>query len=224
MKLWSGLFLAVACSTLNAQQVSTPDLSSSHLSPTLYFPSPLAESHSRTVFNAPVPTVVKELQDSSPASLPDALAHAEQLVTALQTHAAFLRARTLEDTTDQEAKRARLQVNTNRSIVEEAEESRLRLNPPREIPALGKYAFLAQSVQKNSAHLLSPDMERYRGMVVSPELQAIADDYDRINATLKCPQAVSSTDTTMRRASITECNHEFDQARTGRPAAASRCI
>ncbi len=159
-----------------------------------------------------MPSVVKELQDSTSDSLPAALAHAEQLVASLQTHAAFLRVQTLEDTTNQDAKRARDQVNTDRSVVEAAEESRLRLVPPSQILSLGKYAFLAQSVQKDSAHLLSPDTERYRGMVVSPGLQAIADDYDRIDATLKRPQAVSSTDTTARRAAITEWNDEFNRA------------
>jgi oligoendopeptidase F len=154
--------------------------------------------------------MIKGLSMAPLASLSEALNRAERLVAKLQTHAAYLKVKTLEDTQNQTAKIARDQVATDESVLEAAIDSRLRKVAASSVPSLGKYVFLARSAQRKASHDLSPEAERYRGAVVPPAEQSIADVYDQLDARLRSPRDISSPDTALRRTAIKERDATYD--------------
>jgi oligoendopeptidase F len=182
------------------------------ISPTLYFHSDADESSSRAALHARVSPEVQALSFAPVRSLPEELDRCESLIAALQKHAAFLKIRTLEDTQDQPAKKARDEVDTDQSVLGAAMDDRLRGLSPREVNSLGRYVLLAQTAQRDAAHALPPDAEQYRGAVIPPSLNSFADAYDRIQAHLTCPEEVGAADTTTRRKALAAWNEAYDKA------------
>jgi oligoendopeptidase F len=198
---------------LFGQQPSVPvTFAAATISPTLYFSSAAAEAHNRAELHRQIEPMVKVLSIAPTGSLSGALDHAEALIAALQTHAAFLKVETLEDTQDQAAKSARDQVATDEGVLEAAMDSRLNKVPVSSVPSLGRYAFLASTAQREASHDLSPDAEHYRKAVIDPAEQNIADAYDRLDARLKSPTGISSQDTAVRRSAIQERDATYDLA------------
>jgi oligoendopeptidase F len=198
---------------LAAQQLTPSDnLASAHISPTLYFSSPAAEAATRADLHNQVAPTVKAISSTPTAALPTALNRAEALIAALQTHAAYIKIQTLEDSQDQSAKTARDQIDTDQTILESAIDARLRQVPASSIPSLGKYALLARHAQRDAAHTLSPQAEQYRGSVVPAAEQSIADAYDLLDSRLSTPKAISSTDLATRRAAIDQRNAVYNAA------------
>ena len=187
-------------------------LEAAHISPTLYFRSDADESASRTELNSKVSPEIKALASTTLQSLPKELDRCESLIAALETHDAFLKIQTLEDTQDQPAKKARNEVETDQSVLKAAIDSRLRRLSPEEAASLGRYALLAKSAQRNAAHALSPDAERYRGAVVDPSLTNFSDAYDKIKTRLVTPKEASVADTTTRRKALATWNDAYDKA------------
>lgn len=187
-------------------------LEASHISPTLYFHSDVDESASRTALHAKVSPEIEALSATTLQSLPQELDRCESLIAALQTHDAFLKIRTLEDNQDQPAKKARNEVETDQSVLEAAMDTRLRRLSPKEVPSLGRYALLAKAAQRDAAHALSPDAERYRGAVVDPALTSFSDAYDRIENRLARPKEVNAVDITTRRKALATWNDAYDEA------------
>lgn len=208
------LILAALClaSTANPKGHAQADLATAHISPTLYFPSDAEEVSSRATLHAQVGPQVAALANASNESLPRAVDRCEALLSALQRHAAFLKVRTLEDTDDQAAKKARDEVDTDQSVLEAAMNDRLRKFPPGQISSLGRYALLAQYAQRDAAHSLSVEAERYRGLVYAPTLNSLSDDYDRIASGLKRPKAITAADLATRRKALTTWNETYDKA------------
>ena len=187
-------------------------LEAAHISPTLYFRSDADESASRAALHAKVSPATEALASATLQSLPTKLDRCESLIAALQTHDAFLKIRTLEDTQDQPAKKARNEVETDQSVLEAAMDSRLRRLSPSEAASLGRYALLAESAQRDAAHALSPDAEQYRGAVVDPSLTSFSDAYDQIKTYLAPPKEASAADTTTRRKALATWNEAYDRA------------
>jgi oligoendopeptidase F len=195
---------------LLGQQPDAPEtFATSHLSATIYFPSAVAEASSRADLHRQVAPMVDRLNGATLDSLPGMLGHAEGLIAALQTHAAFWKVQALEDTHDQNAKQARDQVESDESMIEAAMNARLRRVPSGLVLSLGTYAFLARMAQQDATHGLSPDAQRYRGAVVLPAEQNIADAYDLLDARLGSPKGISSPDATVRRDAIKERNAAY---------------
>jgi oligoendopeptidase F len=188
------------------------DLEASHISPTLYFRSDAEESSSRAALHSSISSVLQALKSAPVHSLPQQLDRCEALIAALQTHNAFWKVQTLEDTQNQAAKKARSEVRTDQSVVEAAMDVRLLQLSPDEVNSLGKYKFLAQSAQHDIDHALSPDAERYRGAVVPPALNSFTDAYDRIDGHLTRPKEFTAADSATRRAAITKWNDAYDKA------------
>ena len=187
-------------------------LETAHISPTLYFRSDADESASRTALHAKVSPELMALTSTTVQSLPKELDRCESLIAALETHDAFLKIRTLEDTQDQPAKKARNEVETDQSVLKAAMDSRLRRLSPEEAASLGPYALLAKSAQRDAAHALSPDAERYSGAVVDPSLTNFSDAYDKIKTRLVTPKDASVADTTTRRKALATWNEAYDKA------------
>lgn len=187
-------------------------LDTAHISPTLYFQSEAEEASSRVALHARLSPEVQALSSVSVRSLVVELDRCEALIALLQTHDAFLKVRTLENTQDQAGKQARDQVETDQSVLEAAMDARLRRLSPAEVNQLGPYKFLAQSAQRDADHALSPDAERYRGAVVLPALSSFGDAYDRLDAHLTRPKEVLAADAAMRRAAIATWNGAYDKA------------
>jgi len=206
------IFVAFVCLSAPLASVAQSDLDTAHISPTLYFRSDADESSSRAALHAKVSPETRALASASLASLPRELDHCESLIAALRTHAAFLKIRTLEDTQDQQAKKSRNEVDTDESVLEASMDNRLRSLSSRQMNSLGRYAFLAKTAQRDAGHALSPDAERYRGTVVSPSLDRIADAYDRIDAQLARPKEAGAADTATRRKALMAWNDAYDQA------------
>jgi oligoendopeptidase F len=195
---------------LLGQQPDAPEtFATSHLSATIYFPSAVAEASSRADLHRQVAPMVDRLNGATLDSLPGMLGHAEGLIAALQTHAAFWKVQALEDTHDQNAKQARDQVESDESMIEAAMNARLRRVPSGLVLSLGTYAFLARMAQQDATHGLSPDAQRYRGAVVLPAEQNIADAYDLLDARLGSPKGISSPDAMVRRDAIKERNAAY---------------
>ena len=187
-------------------------LETAHISPTLYFRSEADESASRAALHAKVSSEIEALASSTLHSLPEELDRCESLIDAFQTHDAFLKVRTLEDTEDQSAKKARNEVETDQSVLKAAMDSRLRRLSLHEATSLGRYALLAEAARRDAAHALSSDAERYRGSVVDTSLISFSDAYDRIDDHLVRPKDVSATDVTARRKALATWNQAYDQA------------
>jgi oligoendopeptidase F len=201
------------CGMLCAQQLPAPNpLASAHISPTLYFRSAASEASSRADLHNQIAPTVKALSTKLTAALPSALDQAEALLAALQTHAAFIKIQTLENTQDQSAKIARDQIDTDQTVLESAIDARLRRIPARAIPSLGKYALLAREAQRDAAHTLSPQAEQYRGAVIPPAEQAIADAYDLLDDRLPNPKGLYSSTLSLRRAAIDQRNAAYNAA------------
>ena len=199
--------------SLFAQQLPTStDFASAHISPTLYFSSPAAEAATRADLHNQVAPTIKAMAIAPTTALPTALDNTEALIAALQTHAAYIKIQTLEDTQDQSAKTARDQIDTDQTVLESAIDARLRQLPASAIPSLGKYALLAQHAQRDAAHTLSPQAEQYRGAVVPPAEQSLADAYDLLDSNLPNPKGLSSPDTATRKAAIDERNAAYNAA------------
>jgi oligoendopeptidase F len=192
--------------------VAQSDLDAAHISPTLYFRSDADESSSRPALHAKVSTETQALASAPLQSLPKELDRCESIIAALQTHDAFLKIRTLEDTQDQQAKKARDEVDTDESVLEAAMADRLRRLSPSQMSSLGRYEFLAETAQRDVAHALSADTERYRGAVVSPSLNSFADAYDSIDAHLARPKEAAAADVTTRWKALTAWNEAYDKA------------
>ncbi len=188
------------------------DLVTAHLSPTLYFPSSEAEISSRAALHARVSPEVAAVNSASVELLPSEWDRCEALLSALQTHDAFLTVRTLEDTQDQTAKQAQDEVETDQSVLEGAMNERLVRLSAGQARSLGRYALLAQGAQRDAAHTLSSEAERYRGAVYVPALNSLGDNYDRINDPLRHPKDVTAADTAMRRKALKAWNNAYDQA------------
>ncbi len=187
-------------------------LETAHISPTLYFRSDADESASRMALHAKVSPEINALASTNVQALIKELERSESLIAALQTHDAFLKIRTLEDTQDQAAKKARNEVETDQSVLTAAMEARLRQLSRQEVNSLGRYALLARTAQQDAAHALSPATEQYRGAVIDPALTSYADAYDRIENRLARPKEVSATDTATRRKALGAWNEAYDHA------------
>jgi oligoendopeptidase F len=212
MKLILALLIAGPGGPMGAPALGAQVPEASSLSPSLYFASIQEEVDSRAKLHQDVPREVRALGASSPSSLVEEITHAERLIATLQTHAAFLKVRTLEDSTDQAAKAARNLVDADQSVLTAAIRARLLRVPPSETEALGTYAFLARTAREEADHALSPDAERYRSEVTSPTLQSLADAYDRIDAGLVRPKSLTSADTAARRGALAAWNEAHDRA------------
>ncbi len=188
------------------------DLATAHLSPTLYFSSNAEESTSRAALHARAAPEVSAIASSNAESVTQELDRCEALLSALRKHEAFLKVRTLEDTLDQAAKKARAEVDTDQSVLEAAMDDRLRRLSPIQTASLGRYVLLAQTAQREAAHALSVDAERYRGEVYAPMLNSLYDDYARIEGGLKRPKEATASDTTTRRRGLTAWDQAYDQA------------
>ena len=188
------------------------DLATARLSPTLYFPSNAEESTSRAALHARIAPKVSAIASSNAESVTQELDRCEALLSALRKHEAFLKVRTLEDTQDQAAKKARAEVDTDQSVLEAAMDDRLRRLSPIQTASLGRYVLLAQTAQREAAHALSVDAERYRGEVYAPMLNSLYDDYARIEGGLKRPEEATASDTPTRRRGLTAWDQAYDQA------------
>ena len=212
----SGLYPAVLalalCLSATLVAGAQSGLEAAHISPTLYFRSDADESASRTELNSKVSPEIKALASTTLQALAKELDRCESLIAALETHDAFLKIRTLEDTQDQPAKKARNEVETDQSVLKAAMDSRLGRLSPKEAASLGRYALLAKSAQRDAAHALSPDAERYRGAVVDPSLTSFSDAYDQIKTHLAPPKEASAADTTMRRKALATWDEAYDKA------------
>ena len=207
------LALAISvCLTSTLACSAQTELDGSHLSSTLYFRSEADEFSSRAALHMSVSPEIKALKSASIKALPTELDRSEALIASLQTHAAFLKVRTLEDTQDQAARKARDEVSTDQSVLEAAMDTRLRRLPPRDVNSLGPYKFMARSAQHDATHALSPDAERYRGAIFSPTLNRFADAYNRLDGRLVRPKEMISADPVARRAALAKWNDAFDQA------------
>src|SRR5437016_5285070 len=142
--------MAILSSTLagavDAQSASAPAL---RLSPTLYFTDSSAEQSSRVTLHARVDPLVRAVAGADASSLVQQLRAADQTLVALQRHAAYLKARTLENTEDRAAKDAYAGVNADKSVLRTAMENRLRRATPNEIASLGPFAKLAHDMQSS---------------------------------------------------------------------------
>jgi oligoendopeptidase F len=190
--------------------VAQAGLETAHISPTLYFRSEADELASRMALHAEVSHEINALALTNPQALIKELDRSESLIAALQTHDAFLKIRTLEDTQDQSAKKARNEVETDQSVLEAAMNARLRRLSPKEMDSLGRYALLARTAQQDVAHALSSATEQYRGAVIDPTLTSFADAYDRIENRLPRPKEVSATDTAIRRKALAAWNEAYN--------------
>ena len=212
----SGSYLAVFALALSLSATlvagAQSGLEAAHISPTLYFHSNADELASRTALRAKVSREIEALASTPVQSLPKELDRCESLVAELQTHEAFLKIRTLEETQDQPAKKARNEVETDQSVLESAMDTRLRRLSPKEVPSLGRYVLLAKAAQRGAVHALSPDAERYRGGIVDPALTSFSDTYDRIENRLARPKEVNATDIATRRKALATWNEAYDQA------------
>lgn len=208
--LW--FIVILPCPILSQQGVNQGQLESSHISPTLYFPSDPAESSSRAQLQDQVPSVSKELSQTSDEMLVAALDRTEALISSLQTHAAFLKVAALEDTQNQAVKVARNEVSTDVAVLRGAMEDRLRQLSPQAVRRLGRYAYLARTAQLEAAHGLSPDALKYRGVVVRPAEQSISDAYDRLMDGLPKEKDISSSVLDLRRAALARRNTAYDLA------------
>jgi oligoendopeptidase F len=205
--------LAVVPSAVSAQQgAPASELAGAHISPTLYFTSASEELASRDALHARVASLVEVLAHSDEASLEKALDAADQMLIALQRHAAYLKVQALENTEDRDVKAAEISVENDESVLEAAMESRLRQVPAAQIDSLGRYAFLARQAEQDAAHEFSPDTERYRGSVTGDCEEDIADAYDRLIDTLGNNKDVSSADLSTRRSAIAKRDAAYDQA------------
>ena len=113
------------------------DLATAHISPTLYFPSAADEASSRVSLHARIAPEVAAITSVRESSLVGELDRCEALLSKLQTHAAFLKVQTLEDTQDQAAKKAREEVDTNQSVLEAAMNARLQRVAPKQAGSPG---------------------------------------------------------------------------------------
>ncbi len=91
-------------------------------------------------------------------------------------------------------------------------DDRLRRLSPIQTASLGRYVLLAQTAQREAAHALSVDAERYRGEVYAPVLNSLYDDYARIEGGLKRPKEATASDTPTRRRGLTAWDQAYDQA------------
>lgn len=189
----------------------TPAIESAHLSPTLYFPSATEELTSRNALHASVVLLDKALASSSSASLVKDLDNANGAMISLQRHWAYLRVQSLENTEDQVAKAARIAVSTDIDVLDAAMRSRLRQVPPDQVARLGRFSYLAKLARQDAEHDLSPDAQRYRGVVTAPFEGSIADAYDRLINTVGGNKGITSTDLATRRASVASRNEAYEQ-------------
>ena len=209
---YPAVFALALCLSATLVAGAQSGLEAAYISPTLYFHSDADESASRAALHTKVSPEIEALTATTLQSLPQELDRCESLIAALQTHDAFLKIRTLEDTQDQPAKKARNEVQTDQSVLEAAMNTRLRRLSPKEMPSLDRYALLAKTAQRDAAHALSPDAERYRGAVVDPALTSLSDAYDRIENRLARPKELSATKFTTRRKALATWNATYDQA------------
>ncbi len=209
---YSKVFALAVCLSAPLVVRAQAGLETAHISPTLYFRSDAEESASRAALHAKVSPEIAALASSTLHSLPTELERCESLIASLETHDAFFKIRTLEDTQDQLAKKARDEVETDQSMLQAAMDSRLRRLSPNEAAALGRYTLLANAAQRDAAHALSSDAERYRGAVLDPSLTSLSDAYDRIANRLTRPREVSAMDTATRRKALATWNEAYDKA------------
>lgn len=192
-----------------AQGPTTPDL---RLSPTLYFPDSLAEQSSRATLHARIDSLVRAVANADDASLPHQLRVVDQAVIALQRHAAYFRARMLENTADRQVKDAYASIATDQSVLRAAMITRLKRTSPTHIASLGAYARLARDVQSSVSHGLTPEAEQYRTEVTVPFQQAIADAYAAQMAAIPRVQNLETPDVATRRAAIARRTAVYDSA------------
>ncbi|HTV10201.1 MAG TPA: M3 family metallopeptidase [Candidatus Aquilonibacter sp.] len=151
----------------------------------------------------------KEVADCSQEDLPGQLDRAWDLFAALETHAAYWKVRTLEDTQDRAAKDSSAEIDADQTVVRSSIEARLRSVPPTEIDSLGKYAYLARTVQADQAHLLAPDAEQYRSVVTARVLGDIADSYDALIEQIDKTVGPAARDVAERRSRALKQDSEY---------------
>ena len=133
----------------------------------------------------------------------------------LRRHGAYLKVKSLEDSQDQDVRKAQEAVSADESTLSAVIDSRLEQVPVNQIPALESYAFLASEVQRDAKHTLSPDKESYRHSVVLPHEQAVEDAYEPIAESLHASaskQDISSLDLATRRAALKLRNDAYNAA------------
>ena len=209
--------------TLALSQTDTPPpaIEDAHLSPTLFFADATAELETRLAIHAQIKPLVDEITRADFSSLVKVLDEAWATIGALQRHTAYLKAKCLEDTQDQNARTAQQSVSADRSALRSAIDSRLQQIPTSQVGALGSYAFLASEIQHDAKHLLSPDKEAYRHAVVLPHEDTLEDSGEAFVTALASSGSkkdLSSLDFATRRAALKHREEAYDAAA---PAAAT---
>src|ERR1043166_1678603 len=189
-----------------AQGTPAPEL---RLSPTLYFPDSLAERSSRGVLHAGIDSLVRAIAATDDGGLLRQLRIADQTAVALQRHAAYFRAQTLENSADRQAKDTYASIVADLSVIRSAIATRLKRVSPSHVDSLGAYARLAREVQSGS-HGLTPDADQYRAAVTLPAQQAIYDAYNAQMAALPRIRIPASADVPTPRAAFARRTAVFD--------------
>jgi oligoendopeptidase F len=200
------LILSWVVTEARAQAPLTP----LQLSRTLYFPDSSAELSTRLALHARVDSLVHALTDADDTSLPQQLGVTNHALIALQRHAAFLQAQTLENTEDPRARRAYLSISGDESALTAAMATRLMRVSPNVIVELGRYAKLARDVQSSKSQRLTPDAEHYRTAVTVSAEQAIGDKYDALLESLPKVGNIAAPDIATRRAAFARRTEVFD--------------
>jgi oligoendopeptidase F len=199
-------------SLLSAIFLCAASTAAPQLSPTLYFPSAAVETSQRAVLHNIVPSIVRTLAAMPPSRLPEELPRIDDLLIALQNHAAYFKVLTLEDTNDKAARMGRDAVAADIALLEAAVSARLSRLKPSESGRLRRYAYLAQTARRDAGHALAPAAQAYRAAVVNPGLHGLADAYDRLAAQINRPDGTASLDTATRRAALAAWSGEYDQS------------
>ena len=215
--IWNILILLSLSSVLTFAQTQTQPLGidDARISSTLYFPDAATELDTRKALHAQIQPLVDEITQSNLTSLVRVLDRAYSAIGALHRHDAYLKVKSLEDTQDQDVRRAQQAVSADQSALNAAIDRRLKQVPVDQIPALGPYAFLVSKIQRNAKHTLSPDQESYRHSVTLPHEQAMADAHDRIDQSLRSigsKEDLSSLDLATRRTALKARNDAYNAA------------
>jgi oligoendopeptidase F len=198
---------------LSFAQKTTPSLNAAHISPTLYFPSAPDEVSSRAPLQARVAAKIHQLPSASAAQLADGLDGVDELSVALQRHLAYIKVQALENSDNQALRAGGDQIAAAQTQLDAAVAQRLRAVPSAQIASLGRYAYLAQQLQGDTAHGFSPDAESYRGAVTIPLEASLSDSYDRVIESLgKGGKEVGSPDAAKRRVALAARKAVYDQA------------
>jgi oligoendopeptidase F len=203
---------ALGSARAGSARAQTPAADAPRLSRTLYFADSSKEFASRAGLHGRVDSLVHVIADADVMSLHGDLKESDELLVALQRHAAYLRVRSLENSDDQRAKAAYSSVTTDQSVLRSAVILRLERVPPDQIGSLGKFALLAREVQSTVGHNLHPEAERYRDAVTIATEQAIADAYDAQIASLPPVRNLEVPDLAARRTALARRDAIYDSA------------